>query len=49
MTTGGQSGAVISRDKVLVCKINDYRKFDCRDEFIQRLKNQGYLERDCYV
>jgi perosamine synthetase len=32
MTTGGQGGAVISRDKELVDKVRDYREFDCRDD-----------------
>ena len=32
MTTGGQGGAVISRDKALIEKVRDYRQFDCRDD-----------------
>ncbi len=32
MTTGGQGGAVISRDKALLDKVRDYRQFDCRDD-----------------
>jgi len=32
MTTGGQGGAVISRDKALIDKVRDYREFDCRDD-----------------
>ncbi|MBK7000785.1 MAG: DegT/DnrJ/EryC1/StrS family aminotransferase [Rhodoferax sp.] len=32
MTTGGQGGAVISRDRVLIEKVRDYREFDCRDD-----------------
>lgn len=32
MTTGGQGGAVISRDKALVEKVRDYREFDCRGD-----------------
>jgi len=32
MTTGGQGGAVISRDKGLIEKIMDYRQFDSRDD-----------------
>lgn len=32
MTTGGQGGAVISRDKTLIDKVRDYREFDCRDD-----------------
>ena len=30
MTTGGQGGAVMSRDKDLIDLIRDYREFDCR-------------------
>lgn len=32
MTTGGQGGVVISRDKALIDKVRDYREFDCRDD-----------------
>ena len=32
MTTGGQGGAVISRNKALIDKVRDYREFDCRDD-----------------
>jgi len=32
ITSGGQGGAVISRDKKLIDKIKDYREFDCRDD-----------------
>ncbi len=32
MTTGGQGGAVISRDKALIDKVRDYREFDCRND-----------------
>ncbi|TLU81982.1 MAG: DegT/DnrJ/EryC1/StrS aminotransferase family protein [Chlorobium sp.] len=32
ITTGGQGGAVISKNKVLIDKIKDYREFDCRDD-----------------
>jgi perosamine synthetase len=32
MTTGGQGGAVISRDKELIEKVRDYREFDRRDD-----------------
>lgn len=32
MTTGGQGGAVISRDTALIEKVRDYREFDCRDD-----------------
>ncbi len=32
ITTGGQGGAVISKNKVLIDNIRDYREFDCRDD-----------------
>lgn len=32
ITSGGQGGAVISKDKTLIDKIKDYREFDCRDD-----------------
>lgn len=32
MTTGGQGGAVVSRDKTLIDMVRDYREFDCRDD-----------------
>jgi len=32
MTTGGQGGAVFSRDKALIDKVRDYREFDCRED-----------------
>lgn len=32
MTSGGQGGAVISRDRALIDRIRDYREFDCRDD-----------------
>jgi len=32
ITTGGQGGAVISKNKALIDKIRDYREFDCRDD-----------------
>lgn len=32
MTTGGQGGAVISRDKALIDKVRDYRQFDSRND-----------------
>lgn len=32
MTTGGQGGALVSRDKALIEKVRDYREFDCRDD-----------------
>jgi perosamine synthetase len=32
ITSGGQGGAVIGRDKALIDKIRDFREFDCRDD-----------------
>lgn len=32
ITSGGQGGAVISRNKALIDKLRDYREFDCRDD-----------------
>ena len=32
ITAGGQGGAVISKNKLLIDKIRDYREFDCRDD-----------------
>lgn len=32
MTTGGQGGAVISRDRALIEKVRDYRQFDSRND-----------------
>ena len=32
ITSGGQGGAVISRNKALIDKIRDFREFDCRDD-----------------
>lgn len=32
MTTGGQGGAIFSRDKALIDKVRDYRQFDCRED-----------------
>ena len=32
MTSGGQGGAIVSRNKSLIDKIRDYRQFDCRDD-----------------
>ena len=32
ITSGGQGGAVISRDRALIDKVRDYREFDCRDD-----------------
>ena len=32
ITTGGQGGAVVSKNKVMIEKIRDFREFDCRDD-----------------
>lgn len=32
MTSGGQGGAVVSRDKTLIDAVRDYRQFDCRHD-----------------
>lgn len=40
MTTAGQGGALISRDKELIGKIRDYREFDCRDDMKLRFNFQ---------
>ena len=32
ITSGGQGGAVISRDRALIDKLRDFREFDCRDD-----------------
>ncbi|WP_035054066.1 DegT/DnrJ/EryC1/StrS family aminotransferase [Andreprevotia chitinilytica] len=32
MTTGGQGGAVVSRDRTLIDAVRDYRQFDCRPD-----------------
>jgi perosamine synthetase len=32
MTAGGQGGALISRDKILIDRLKDYREFDCRHD-----------------
>ena len=32
MTTGGQGGIVVSRDRALIAEIRDYREFDARDD-----------------
>lgn len=32
ITSGGQGGAVISRDKAIIDKVKDYREFDCRED-----------------
>ena len=40
MTTGGQGGIVVSKDKSLVDRIRDYREFDCRSDSINRFNFQ---------
>jgi perosamine synthetase len=40
MTTGGQGGAVISRDRALIDGVRDYREFDCRDDVKLRFNFQ---------
>jgi len=40
ITSGGQGGAVISRDKELIDRIRDYREFDCRDDVNLRFNFQ---------
>lgn len=32
MTTGGQGGAIVSRDRALIEKVRDYRQFDSRND-----------------
>lgn len=32
ITSGGQGGAVVSRDKTLIDAVRDYRQFDCRED-----------------
>jgi perosamine synthetase len=40
LTSGGQGGAIISRDKSIIDKIRDYREFDCRDDIKLRFNFQ---------
>lgn len=40
MTSGGQGGAVISRDKSLIDRIRDFREFDCRSDALIRFNFQ---------
>ncbi|CAN5233215.1 DegT/DnrJ/EryC1/StrS family aminotransferase [soil metagenome] len=40
ITTGGQGGALISRDKSLVDQVRDYREFDCRRDGKHRFNFQ---------
>ena len=32
ITSGGQGGAIISKDKTLIDELRDYRQFDCRED-----------------
>jgi perosamine synthetase len=40
MTTGGQGGAVFSRNRALIDKVRDYREFDCRGDMKFRFNFQ---------
>jgi len=40
LTSGGQGGAVISRNRTLVERVRDYREFDCRDDALLRFNFQ---------
>lgn len=40
ITTGGQGGAVISRDRALIDAVRDYRQFDCRADHNLRFNFQ---------
>jgi perosamine synthetase len=40
MTSGGQGGAIISRDKGLMDQLRDYRQFDCRNDSLPRFNFQ---------
>lgn len=40
MTSGGQGGAVISKDRKYIDNIRDYREFDCRDDSLLRFNFQ---------
>lgn len=40
ITSGGQGGAVIGRDKLLVDSIRDFREFDCREDAQPRFNFQ---------
>lgn len=40
ITSGGQGGAVISHNKLLIDLIRDYREFDCREDFKKRFNFQ---------
>lgn len=40
ITTGGQGGALISRDKSIIDKVRDYREYDCRGDALNRFNFQ---------
>ena len=40
MTSGGQGGMIVSKDKALIDKIRDYRQFDCRKDAVDRFNFQ---------
>jgi perosamine synthetase len=40
MTSGGQGGAVISKERKYIDSIRDYREFDCRDDSLLRFNFQ---------
>ena len=40
MTSGGQGGMVVSRDKAMIDEIRDYREFDCRADHRPRFNFQ---------
>ena len=40
MTSGGQGGMLVSKDKSLVDSVRDYREFDCRKDKINRFNFQ---------
>jgi perosamine synthetase len=40
MTTGGQGGMVVARDRALVDAVRDYREFDCRRDRMPRFNLQ---------
>lgn len=40
ITSGGQGGMVVSRDRELISEIRDYRQFDCRHDRISRFNFQ---------
>lgn len=40
ITTGGQGGALISRDKSIIDKVRDYREYDCRGDALLRFNFQ---------